>query len=253
MKEYRNIWTVAGIPVHVNVKADNAQEGVEKAAALAVSRGWEEGILDFDRIEELSDVDPKAPESSEISTVPTVHMNGTSRGELLEQLTNAHSGCREAAQGLRGAWPNARDYYVQGPEAYKRVVQEWESRIERINSVSKELEALAIAIDQAGSGRKMIDTENRVGYEFESEIFAEFGEVPIDDLVASLRRAAAAAITEKRRIEKIAREKGSSLPYVILAAKRDIGEVLSALDRVLVANEELVRKRLDSGLSVGVK
>lgn len=93
-----------------------------------------------------------------------------------------------------------------------------------------------------------MDDENKVGFEFESEFFSEFGDVPIDDLCSSLRRAAAAALTEKRRIEKLATEfrKKGSLPYVILASKRDVENVLAALDRALLANEELTRKRLET-------
>lgn len=152
MKEYRITWTIGGgIPLHVKVKADSAKEAIENANALAVKRGWETRILDFDRIEDLSEADPKTPESSDAPAVPTVHMNGTSKKELLEQLSNAYGACRIAGQTLRSAWPNGRDYYVQDSGAFGRAVQEWESRLERIDSVAKELEAIAVGIEEAGS------------------------------------------------------------------------------------------------------
>lgn len=44
------------------------------------------------------------------------------------------------------AAPNARDYYPQGPTAHQAAVREHTSRLERLESVRRELEALAEAI-----------------------------------------------------------------------------------------------------------
>ena len=53
---------------------------------------------------------------------------------------------RDAMEALQKAAPNARDYYVQGPDAYKTAMAEHANRIVRLNSVWQELEEIAIHI-----------------------------------------------------------------------------------------------------------
>lgn len=43
--------------------------------------------------------------------IPTVHMNGTSPEDLLEQLVRAHQAVAGALEALDAASPNGRDYY----------------------------------------------------------------------------------------------------------------------------------------------
>jgi hypothetical protein len=46
---------------------------------------------------------------------PTVHLNGTSKKDLIEQWEKAHDKLAEALQLLKDATPHGRDYYLQGP------------------------------------------------------------------------------------------------------------------------------------------
>jgi hypothetical protein len=74
---------------------------------------------------------------------PTIHLNGTSRDELLRQLTTAGGALRKAIGALSDAAPHGRDYYPQGSSAITKATAEHVSRLSRLQSVYEELEALA--------------------------------------------------------------------------------------------------------------
>lgn len=73
---------------------------------------------------------------------PTIHLNGTSRDALYEQMVEVGSALVKALDALREAAPNARDYYPQGPDAFEQARREHESRVERVNAVQAEVEDL---------------------------------------------------------------------------------------------------------------
>ena len=78
---------------------------------------------------------------------PTIHLNGTSKGELLDQLCTAGSAVGDAIRALHDAAPNARDYYPQGPSAIGMAINEHSGRIAALVRVSEELDAIALHID----------------------------------------------------------------------------------------------------------
>jgi hypothetical protein len=51
--------------------------------------------------------------------IPTVHLNGTSKAELIQQVSDAAAALDEALSWLRGAYPHGRDYYPQGEHALR--------------------------------------------------------------------------------------------------------------------------------------
>jgi len=53
-------------------------------------------------------------------TPPTVHLNGTSAKDLWEGYEAAYDAVRAAQDALRKIEFNARDYYVQGNDAYSK-------------------------------------------------------------------------------------------------------------------------------------
>lgn len=73
---------------------------------------------------------------------PTVHLNGTSRDELVAQLERAVAAIREAETALAEAAPNTRDYYPQGHGAFEAARQEHYQRQGRLQSVRSELEIM---------------------------------------------------------------------------------------------------------------
>lgn len=73
---------------------------------------------------------------------PTVHLNGTSRSELREQLEAADDALRIAIDRLIAASPNARDYYPQGSGAFDEADDQHRNRVQRLISVREELTVL---------------------------------------------------------------------------------------------------------------
>jgi hypothetical protein len=86
-------------------------------------------------------------EHSEMMT-PTIHLNGTSKGNLLHYLGEAHSAIMEAQRKLADAAPNGRDYYVQSPQALYAAQDEHSARMQKLEDVKLDLEALCEAIDR---------------------------------------------------------------------------------------------------------
>ena len=82
-------------------------------------------------------------------TVPTVHLNGTSRDELLRQVQDAGQALWQAIDALAKAAPNARDYYPQGVVAYPAARGEHDRRCQALRKVYHELTQLSEAIADA--------------------------------------------------------------------------------------------------------
>jgi hypothetical protein len=79
-------------------------------------------------------------------SLPTVHLNGTSREELIQLRLEAVTAIREAIVALRKAAPHGRDYYVQSPEAYRMARAVWEARLDALENVAEELRSEALEI-----------------------------------------------------------------------------------------------------------
>ena len=82
--------------------------------------------------------------------IPTVHMNGTSKAQLVDDLMDARYKIDIAMAALCKASPNSRDYYTQGPQAFSKAQEEHAARVVRLNDVAEELYAIAQAIDEQG-------------------------------------------------------------------------------------------------------
>ena len=85
---------------------------------------------------------------------PTVHMNGTSAERLIEDYQAAASVVETAFNALCAAAPNARDYYVEGPEAFGQAQREHEARAAALRKVFLELEALVLDVDSQRQERE---------------------------------------------------------------------------------------------------
>jgi|SRR5579863_202057 len=80
--------------------------------------------------------------------VPTVHLNGTAKVDLMQQLADAIDPIREAIRKLAAACPNARDYYPQGPEAIGEALRQHNARMAMLRSMAAELETIMVEADQ---------------------------------------------------------------------------------------------------------
>lgn len=79
--------------------------------------------------------------------VPIVHLNGTSKSALVDQLHDAHRACLAAVERLTDAAPNGRDYYPLGDAAFKAAREQHADRVRRVQSVAAELYAIWEAIE----------------------------------------------------------------------------------------------------------
>ena len=70
---------------------------------------------------------------------PTIHTNGTSAAELYARLEAASHKTMDALKALEAAYPNGRDYYVQGSDAIAEAIREHESRCAAIKGVYNEI------------------------------------------------------------------------------------------------------------------
>jgi len=103
-----------------------------------------EESFSYELVELETSVDKKR-----VLTVPSVHLNGTSREELLRQVQAAWQAVWQARDALAKASPNARDYYLQGELAYPAARAEHDRRARALLEVQEELSQLAEAIADA--------------------------------------------------------------------------------------------------------
>ena len=78
--------------------------------------------------------------------IPTIHLNGTAGETLLDQYTTALDAARKTIDAICDAGPNARDYYVQGPDAALAAQREHEARVAALKTVRDDLAAIVEGI-----------------------------------------------------------------------------------------------------------
>lgn len=78
--------------------------------------------------------------------IPTVHLNGTAGEVLRDRHTTAVEALRKAIDAVCDAGPNARDYYVQGPDAALAAQREHEARLASLKRVRDDLASIAEGI-----------------------------------------------------------------------------------------------------------
>lgn len=81
-------------------------------------------------------------------TIPTIHLNGTSKDRLVATLCEASQALDLAYSALKQTAPNGRDYYPQGGDAFSNANDEHVERLLKVDSVKKEIDELTLAIDR---------------------------------------------------------------------------------------------------------
>ena len=81
-------------------------------------------------------------------TLPTVHLNGTSRDTLLEGYIAALDALRLAMAACRAAAPHARDYYMH-PNSFALAAEEHAIRWTRLADTVSELTEIAQHVSDA--------------------------------------------------------------------------------------------------------
>jgi len=77
---------------------------------------------------------------------PTIHLNGTSRTEMLGSYQDACSAISTAMRRVNATCPNGRDYYPQGNDVLARAIEQHVDRVVRLQSVLAELQEIAETI-----------------------------------------------------------------------------------------------------------
>jgi len=80
--------------------------------------------------------------------VPTIHLNGTSKEQLLIDYEKAHRAVNTAMDTLNQIEFNARDYYVQGSFAWAEAVEEMRVRFSMLAQIKSELETILEKLDE---------------------------------------------------------------------------------------------------------
>jgi len=78
--------------------------------------------------------------------LPTIHLGGTKKDALVEQLCEVSSKLREALKAFDEASPNARDYHPQGPNVVYHAQREMSALSGQVRWVLEEIEKRAEAI-----------------------------------------------------------------------------------------------------------
>lgn len=79
-------------------------------------------------------------------TLPTVHMNGTPARMLLEGYDTAMEKLQDAMDAMSAIEFNARDYYVQGSDAFEKAREEKFARMAKLQAVYDELQEITLHI-----------------------------------------------------------------------------------------------------------
>jgi hypothetical protein len=86
---------------------------------------------------------------------PTIHLNGTSPEDLLFEAMTARDQLVHAVDAMRGAHPNARDYYPQGVDAVAAAIREYDAHYVAVSAAAAFFAAyaehIADALDQRAS------------------------------------------------------------------------------------------------------
>jgi len=75
--------------------------------------------------------------------LPTIHINGTSKEQLFEDLSTALYALQGAREAVQAAAPNGRDYYTQSGNALQQALAQHAERLRSLQTVYDELHAIA--------------------------------------------------------------------------------------------------------------
>lgn len=79
-----------------------------------------------------------------MTTIPTIHMNGTGAESLLDEYTALAEAIQNATTALEHATCNARDFYPQGNDAWSRARDERSEMFQKLEDLQSYASAWAI-------------------------------------------------------------------------------------------------------------
>lgn len=75
-----------------------------------------------------------------MTTLPTIHLNGTGRDTLLAEYRDAYRALNAARDAFCATTCNGRDFYPQGPDAYSRARTERDMMLQHFDALKLYLE-----------------------------------------------------------------------------------------------------------------
>jgi hypothetical protein len=69
-----------------------------------------------------------------MTTIPTLHLNGTGRTTLRDEYAAAYDAMEKARNAFASTTLNGRDYYPQGPDAYYQARRERNAAMESLDA-----------------------------------------------------------------------------------------------------------------------
>lgn len=72
-----------------------------------------------------------------VTTIPTIHLNGTGYATLRDEYTAAYDAIGKAVDALVAATSNARDFYPQGVDAYYKHRDERAEAFEKLREAQR--------------------------------------------------------------------------------------------------------------------
>ena len=82
--------------------------------------------------------------------IPTVHLNGTGKQNLLKELEVAYAAVSTTIDVLRQVTVHGRDFYPQGDHAYPQARIEMDARLSALSAIQDDLLTMHLAIDEQG-------------------------------------------------------------------------------------------------------
>jgi hypothetical protein len=77
-------------------------------------------------------------------TRPIIHLNGTPKSRLLEDLSDAYDKLNDLYAAMKKCTPNQRDYYIHADqEAFSKASKEHEDRLRLLDRIQEEIDDLS--------------------------------------------------------------------------------------------------------------
>jgi hypothetical protein len=85
---------------------------------------------------------------------PFIHLNGSGRPRLIEQLTDVHEAATALLEALSRATPHGRDYYPLGDRAFQRARAEHQARIAKVTDILTDVADIRLQLIDRGGGSR---------------------------------------------------------------------------------------------------
>lgn len=86
----------------------------------------------------------------EVLSVPTVHMNGTGKEDLVLQMENVYQTINATIDAMCLSRPHGRDYYTQGDNALQVAQKQWEVRMDSLLKIKEDVTGIVTKIYDQG-------------------------------------------------------------------------------------------------------